>query len=152
VPEDSPVLEKIGKNFQTKNVLRVKIKKLGGYFSRPKRLKKYIRQNQIEIVHAHAAKDYLPVSLAVRFAPQTKLILTRHVLFSMKRTQKFSLGNVAKVIAVSSAVEANLGKTFRRKKSSKFRTASKSENGLMPIKTRFFENSVFCITFRLTRS
>ena len=114
VPEDSPVLEKL-ENFSDENVLRVKIKNSADIFAAHK-IAKFIGQNRIEIVHAHAAKDYLPVSLAVRFAPQAKLILTRHVLFSMKRLQKFSLGNVAKVIAVSSAVEANLEKTFPKKK------------------------------------
>jgi glycosyltransferase involved in cell wall biosynthesis len=114
VPEDSPVLEKLEK-FSDENVLRVKIKNSADIFAAQK-IEKFIRQNRIEIVHAHAAKDYLPVSLAVRFAPPAKLILTRHVLFSMRRSQKFALGNVAIIIAVSSAVEANLEKTFPKEK------------------------------------
>jgi glycosyltransferase involved in cell wall biosynthesis len=80
------------------------------------KIAKFIKQNKIEIAHAHAAKDYLPSSVAVRIAKQVKLILTRHVLFSMKRMQKFALSNVSKVIAVSSAVEANLKRTFPKEK------------------------------------
>lgn len=113
-PDDSPILEKL-ENFPDEKVLRVKIKNSVDIFA-ARRIAKFIRRNQIEIVHAHAAKDYLPVSLAVRFVRQAKLVLTRHVLFPMKRTQKFALSNVSKVIAVSSAVEANLEKTFPKKK------------------------------------
>lgn len=114
VPEDSPVLEKLQK-FSDKNVLLSEIKNSVDVFA-ARKIAKFIRQNRIEIVHAHAAKDYLPASLAIRFAPPAKLILTRHVLFPIKRTQKFALSNVAKVIAVSSAVEANLEKTFPKEK------------------------------------
>lgn len=114
VPDGSPVLEKLKKPLDEK-VLRVKIKNSADVFA-ALQIAKFIRQNRIEIVHAHAAKDYLPTSLAVRVAPQAKLVLTRHVLFPMKRTQKRALSNVAKIIAVSSAVEANLEKTFAKEK------------------------------------
>lgn len=114
VPENSPVLENLPR-FPVENVLPVKIKNSVDVFSAVK-IAKFIRQNRIEIVHAHAAKDYLPVSLAARIAKRAKLILTRHVLFPMKRTQRYALSNTAKVIAVSSAVEANLEKTFPKQK------------------------------------
>ena len=114
VPEDSPVLEKL-ENVREENVLRVKIKNSADIFAALK-IAKFIREKHIEIVHAHVAKDYLPASLAVRFAPQAKLVLTRHVLFPMKRTQRFALSNAAKIIAVSSAVESNLEKTFPKEK------------------------------------
>lgn len=114
VPEDSPILEKL-ENFSDENVLRLKIKNSADIFA-ARQITRFVRENKIEIVHAHAAKDYLPTSLAVRFAPQANLVLTRHVLFPMKAAQKFALGNVAKIIAVSSAVEANLEKTFPKEK------------------------------------
>ncbi len=71
-----------------------------------------IRRENIEIVHAHLARDYPAAALAVRVMPNAKLVLTRHVLFPVNYLQKFALSNVAKVIAVSSAVESNLRKTF----------------------------------------
>lgn len=76
------------------------------------RLAKFIRKNKIEIVHTHLARDYPVASLATRISPQAKLVLTRHVLFPIKFFQKFVLTNTAKIIAVSSAVETALQKTF----------------------------------------
>ena len=114
VPENSPVLEKL-ENFPPENILRVKIKNSADILA-ARRITKFIKQNKIEIAHAHAAKDYLPASLAIRFAKRAKLVLTRHVLFPMKRTQKIALSNVSKVIAVSAAVEANLNRTFPTEK------------------------------------
>lgn len=82
-----------------------------------RRLAKIIQENDIEIVHAHLARDYPIASLAVRLASKKpKLVLTRHVLFPIKSLQKIVLKNTAKVIAVSSAVEAVLQKTFPAEK------------------------------------
>ena len=72
----------------------------------------FLRENKIDLVHAHLARDYPPVSLAVRLYPKSKLIITRHILPPLKMLHKIVLKNVSKVIAVSSAVEANLKKTF----------------------------------------
>lgn len=114
VSDNSPILEKL-ENFPPENILQVKIKNSADVLAAAK-IAKFIRQKKIEIVHAHIAKDYLPASVAIRFAKQAKLVLTRHVLFSMKRTQKFALSNVSKVIAVSSGVAASLEKTFPKEK------------------------------------
>ena len=114
VAPDSPILEKLSE-FSPKNILRVKIKNSLDVFAAQK-IARFIKQNKIDIVHAHTGKDYLPASLAVRFAPNAKLIFTRHVLFSLKTIQKYALNNVSKTIAVSSAVEANLQKTFPKEK------------------------------------
>jgi L-malate glycosyltransferase len=114
VPHNSPVLENLP-DFPVENILPVKIKNSADFFSALK-IAKFIRQNRIEIIHAHAAKDYLPASLAARIAKRGKFVLTRHVLFPMKRMQKRALSNVSRVIAVSSAVAANLEKTFPSEK------------------------------------
>lgn len=76
------------------------------------RLAKICREHQIEILHAHLAKDYLPASLACRLLPKTKFFLTRHVLFPLSPYYKFALKNVVKAIAVSNAVAAELAKIF----------------------------------------
>jgi glycosyltransferase involved in cell wall biosynthesis len=70
-------------------------------------LKKIIRDNEIEIVHAHLGRDYPLASFAARNT-KAKLIITRHVLFSLNRLHRFTLSNVTRVIAVSKAVEKNL--------------------------------------------
>jgi L-malate glycosyltransferase len=74
------------------------------------KLSQFIRKHKIEVVHAHLARDYTMASLAVRMSKNAKLFLTRHVLFPIKST--FLLKNITKIIAVSSAVETELRKSF----------------------------------------
>ncbi len=76
----------------------------------------FIRDNQIDIVHAHVARDYIPASIACMLAKNTKFILTRHVLFPLKPFNRFALKNLSKAIAVSSGVETSLLKVFARPK------------------------------------
>ncbi len=97
------------------NIFTVPLKNSLDFFS-SKRLARLIREKNIEIIHAHLARDYPIASLAVRFEPKAKLILTRHVLFPMKGIHKISLKNVSKVIAVSKAAEKNLKRTFPSEK------------------------------------
>jgi len=81
-----------------------------------RKIGRFLKNGDIDIIHAHLARDYPPASLAVRFFPKSKLILTRHVLFPMASIHKLVLRNVSKVIAVSSTVETNLAKTFPKNK------------------------------------
>jgi glycosyltransferase involved in cell wall biosynthesis len=102
-PEDSPLREKLH-NFPEDNFLPVDIHH-ALHIAAALKLSAAVRRNKIDIVHAHVARDYVAASLAVRFNPPVKLVLTRHVLFPMKPLHRLALSNVAKVIAVSSAVE-----------------------------------------------
>ena len=72
------------------------------------KLAQFVRRNQIEIVHAHLARDYPLAALAARRASGARLILTRHVLFPLSRIHKVLLRRVARVIAVSEAVADGL--------------------------------------------
>lgn len=141
VPEDSLITEKL-ENFSGKNILPVKVRNAADIFA-AWRIGKFIRQNKIEIVHAHTAKDYLPASLAVRFASEAKLVLTRHVLFPMKRAQRLALSNASKVIAVSSAVEANLKKTFPAEKIVKIPNGIKIEKWASADREKLFREFRF---------
>lgn len=67
-------------------------------------LARFVRSHEIEIVHAHAARDYHLAALAVRLASRSRLVLTRHALFPLRRINKPLLKDVARVIAVSQAV------------------------------------------------
>lgn len=70
---------------------------------------KIIRQNNIEIIHAHVARDYpLAVMAAALAGNEAQVILTRHVLFPLKTIHKLLLKKVAAIIAVSKAVENQL--------------------------------------------
>jgi len=76
--------------------------------SSARRLARYLREHQIEIVHAHLGRDYPLASYATRRQPCAKLIITRHVLFPLNRLHSITLSNVARTIAVSPAVKRSL--------------------------------------------
>jgi glycosyltransferase involved in cell wall biosynthesis len=71
-------------------------------------LASFIRKHDIEIIHAHAARDYHLASLAARLAARGRLVLTRHALFPLRTINKPLLTNVSRVIAVSQAVAESL--------------------------------------------
>lgn len=97
------------------NILHVSLRNSFGVLSAT-RIAEFIRENDIEIVHAHAARDYIPASLACRMAKTAKFVLTRHVLFPLKSVHRFTLNNLAKAIAVSKPVQANLQNIFSKEK------------------------------------
>ena len=68
----------------------------------------FVRANEIEIVHAHAARDYHLAALVVRLASPARLVLTRHALFPLRAINKPLLSGVGRVIAVSEAVAESL--------------------------------------------
>jgi len=64
---------------------------------------KFARDNQIELINAHFAKDYPVAAAAARIAGIT-FVITRHVLFPMNRMHGIFLRGVKFVIAPSNAV------------------------------------------------
>jgi glycosyltransferase involved in cell wall biosynthesis len=71
-------------------------------------LARFVRAHDIEIVHAHAARDYHLVALAVKMASRSRLVLTRHVLFPLRKVNGPLLSDARRVIAVSEAVAESL--------------------------------------------
>ena len=71
-------------------------------------LARFVRRHEIEIVHAHMARDYPLAAYATRRNSATRLIITRHVLFPLNRLHTITLSRVARVIAVSEAVARQL--------------------------------------------
>lgn len=67
------------------------------------KLARFVRENQIQVMHAHVARDY-PLAALVAGRSGARLVLTRHVLFSLNRIHKLTLRRTARVIAVSEAV------------------------------------------------
>jgi glycosyltransferase involved in cell wall biosynthesis len=67
-------------------------------------LARYVRERRIELVHAHMARDYPLAALATRRNTEARLIITRHVMFPLKRLHALTLAHVARVIAVSEPV------------------------------------------------
>jgi L-malate glycosyltransferase len=71
-------------------------------------LARFVRKHQIEVVHAHMARDYSLAAYATRRNHHTKFIVTRHVLFPLNRLHRQTLGRAHRVIAVSNAVAREL--------------------------------------------
>lgn len=93
------------------NIIHVSIRNSFGVLSSI-RIADFVRQNNIDIVHAHVARDYIPASIACLAAKDAKFVLTRHVLFSLKPFNKFALKNLQAAIGVSDAVGDGLKKVF----------------------------------------
>lgn len=97
------------------NIFHSSIRNAFGIFSAQK-IANFVNKRNVEIVHAHVARDYIPASLVCRTSKNAKFVLTRHVLFPMKPFHKLALRNLSKAIAVSSAVETNLRNIFPQEK------------------------------------
>lgn len=72
--------------------------------STARKLARIARERKVDIIHAHVARDYTLAAFAARFAPATRFVVTRHVLFPLSRAHWLALSNVARVIAVSEPV------------------------------------------------
>src|ERR1043165_9851527 len=79
------------------------------------RIARFITKNNIHVLHAHVARDYLAAAVAARSA-KTKLVITRHVMFPMKSFHRLALRNVDRAIAVQPAMVEHLERIFHRKK------------------------------------
>ncbi len=97
------------------NIFHASIRNSFGIFS-AQRIAKFISEKNIEIIHAHAARDYIPASLVCRLTKNSKFVLTRHVLFPMKPFHRFTLSNLSRAIAVSPAVERILQPIIPKRK------------------------------------
>ena len=76
--------------------------------SSARRLARHAREREIEIVHAHLARDYPVAALAARRVPGARLVVTRHVPFKMSGLHRLTLANVTRAIAVSEGVAQGL--------------------------------------------
>src|SRR5256714_145103 len=72
------------------------------------KLARVARDEKIDVIHAHVARDYTLAALAARRATDARLVVTRHVLFPLSRLHRRALSNVSRVIAVSGAVARSL--------------------------------------------
>lgn len=73
-----------------------------------RKLARLVRKHQIQVVHAHMARDYPLAAYAARMNPGSRLIVTRHVLFPLNRLHRITLSKAARIIAVSQAVASQL--------------------------------------------
>jgi L-malate glycosyltransferase len=73
-----------------------------------RKLARLVREREIQIVHAHMARDYPLAAYAVRSNRGSKLVVTRHVLFPLNRLHSLTLSRAARMIAVSTGVQRAL--------------------------------------------
>jgi glycosyltransferase involved in cell wall biosynthesis len=92
-------------------ILHVSIRNSFGVFS-AKRIADFVKENEIDIVHAHVARDYIPASIACVAAKRVKFVITRHVMFPLKPFNRFALKNLSRAIGVSPAVGNALKQVF----------------------------------------
>lgn len=71
-------------------------------------LTRFVRRHEIEVIHAHMARDYSLAAYAARRNRNTRFIVTRHVLFPLNRLHRQTLARAHRVIAVSNAVAREL--------------------------------------------
>jgi L-malate glycosyltransferase len=93
------------------NIFHVSLRNSFGVLS-ASRIAGFMRRKDVQIVHAHVARDYIPASIASALVKNARFVLTRHVLFPLQPFNRIALKNLSKAIAVSSAVEAALKKVF----------------------------------------
>jgi glycosyltransferase involved in cell wall biosynthesis len=103
---NSPLIAEL-KNLPNQNLIQLSLRNsLDAKSARD--LAKFVRKNQIQIIHAHMARDYPLAAYAARRNPDSRLIITRHVLFQLNRLHRVTLSRAARIIGVSQAVAAQL--------------------------------------------
>jgi len=70
-------------------------------------LARIVKDQRIDVVHAHMARDYSLAAYAVR-GSSAKFVVTRHVLFPLSKLHKRTLSRAHRIIAVSEAVARQL--------------------------------------------
>ena len=80
------------------------------------KLGKIIRTRNIDVIHAHLARDYPLAAVASLQATGAKLVITRHVMFPLKNINRLLLKNVDTAIGVSEPVTEKLRHIFPKEK------------------------------------
>lgn len=84
------------------NLLEVEMRNAAGVIS-ASRIARFAAETGADAIHAHLGRDYPIAAVASRLSG-VPFVLTRHVLFPMKRLQKYVLSHVSAAIAPSTAV------------------------------------------------
>jgi glycosyltransferase involved in cell wall biosynthesis len=109
IEPDSPLREPLLAALSPNNVYELSLRKLHDARG-ALNLARFARANRVEIIHAHVARDYVPAFYAgcTGHARDPRIVITRHVLFSLGGFNRLILSRAARVIAVSEAVARSL--------------------------------------------
>lgn len=99
---NSPLIPEF-RSLPKENILEVRMRNSLDVFGALK-LASIVREFEIEIIHAHVARDYPLAAFASERSGNTPFVLTRHVLFPIKKIHRITLGRAERIIAVSKAV------------------------------------------------
>lgn len=80
------------------------------------KIAEFVREHEVEIIHAHVARDYIPASIACLAAKRARFVLTRHMLSPLKPFNRYALKNLSRAIAVSEFVGGELRTVFPARK------------------------------------
>ncbi len=100
IPE-SPLIDALS-FIPRSNVLEVRMRNAADMVSAV-RIARFARSRSIDVIHAHMARDYPLAALASRWSGKP-FVLSRHVVFPMKKIHRRLLRGVSKVIAPSASV------------------------------------------------
>lgn len=106
VRPDSPLISELTR-LPEQNVVRLPLRNALDARSAGQ-LANFVGRHDVQLIHAHMARDYPLAAYACRRNPNSQLIITRHVLFPLNRLHRFTLSRVARVVAVSEAVGRQL--------------------------------------------
>lgn len=106
VRPDSPLLDRL-RGISIEHVITLPLRNAIDITSAWK-LRRFVRDQRIEIVHGHMARDYPLAALAAGASGPARLVLTRHVMFPLSPLHRLTERRVARMIAVSEGVAANL--------------------------------------------
>lgn len=89
-----------------KNLIHIPLRNSADIFSAQK-IAEFVRENKIDVIHAHVARDYPIAALASRLT-ETPLVLTRHLTYKLNTLHRLIFKQASKIIAVSNGVAESL--------------------------------------------
>jgi L-malate glycosyltransferase len=92
----------------SQNLIQIPLRNSADIFSAQK-LARFIKEKEIEIIHAHVARDYPIAAMASRLS-KAPLTITRHLTYPLGSLHRLTFKQAKRVIAVSNGVAESLVK------------------------------------------
>src|SRR5213078_4208162 len=99
VNPNAPLIGELS-SLRTENIFELRMRG-AAYVVASEKIAAIVRENKIDIIHAHVARDYPLAAVASARSGGTPFVVTRHVLFPLSKVHRLLLRSAACVIAVS---------------------------------------------------